>query len=1130
MAAGQALRAVGLLAIAALLGLFSPPVFAAESKNLLADPSFEEPRAAPDQFGLVFSKWGGWKYEGDCAFRVGRIAHGGKTSCLLVGSSQPKIRVTQEQKDLGPGRYQVTAWIRGLDIGEGIWRQTTELAFDGKYLPLKKNGTFGWTPLRYVAEVGRRKNVNGPSFGLMAPGYFWIDDVTLTRVGPETPLTDQPVLGDEEKPIEPPGPLSAAAVRCTDCGYRNQPEWKACYACGAALEARRMAPGPETRKLTSFEETKCPFENGKLARRHATDGLQSMRIDRSYAVWDGQHDWSGFDYLKADLFTDSDKPLGLYIELRDRATTGYWTRVNHHTLVPPGQSTLVLPLDQLYVGEKSRPGRKVHLSEITRFVLSIGEKPAAPLYVDNVRLERDVDTQAALFDGLYTFDFGPAQSPLMPGFLRVEPSTLYSRGRGYGLKEALIWRSLDCLQPDPLYQDFLCIEKGGLAVDVPNGRYHVMVNLDNPSGFWGEYQVYRQRAVLAEGKLVSEDRMTLEDLKKKYFRFWKVEDSPEEDTFDKYQQPYYREKEFEIDVRDGQLNLEFRGSNWACSVSAVVIYPESKAVQGKKFLDYVVRKRRFFFDNYFHRVLHKPSGDPVEPTPEQRDRSYLVFVRDYMDDVYSNDTPRRAEIDAPVTGFGLAGEYEPLTVAIHPLADLGQVEISASDLKGKDAAIPAKAVSLGYVSNRLSRVAMDGSVYTIEPRLVMPSDTVEVRRGVSRRFWLTIRAPEGTPPGLYRGWIHIRPERARPASVPVEYRVYAGSLDPVDIPVGPWGHEIRLPWPGDDPAGRQWRDVMARRSMEKLREYGFTSFSGLPRITYRGFQGGKPQFDFSDGDRQMQMARECGFSMPVVNYTLTGGLNLYYKDEAAMKAAGMNDYPQFLRAVFSVIQEHAQAKRWLPVYWNLGDEPIGDDLQRAAENAEAYRAAFPKGPPLFTAATSFDSAKADDPHFRFAKAVHVADLNSHNEAAVRMLQESGGGWAFYNGGNRWTYGTYMAKAAQQFDMKFRLSWHWNVVAGDPYYALDCREDDYAWCNTNANGMLIPSLHFEREMREGLDDYRYLITVARLAKEKRDPAAAELVRSRLAAFNLGQRDHDALFPRSDWHAFRQKLAEAIERLR
>ena len=141
----------------------------------------------------------------------------------------------------------------------------------------------------------------------------------------------------------------------------------------------------------------------------------------------------------------------------------------------------------------------------------------------------------------------------------------------------------------------------------------------------------------------------------------------------------------------------------------------------------------------------------------------------------------------------------------------------------------------------------------------------------------------------------------------------------------------------------------------------------------------------------------------------------------------------------------------------------------------------------------------------------MPDMNGHNEPSIEMIHRAGSDWAFYNGGNRWTYGIYMYKAAKQFDMKFRLSWHWNATAGDPYYALDCREDDYAWCNANADGELIPSLEFERQMRGGIDDYRYLLTLARLAGEKHDAAAEGLIARRLSAFKLGQREHDCSFP-------------------
>ena len=1099
-------------------------------ENLLEDPSFEAAKER-DRWGNVFVKWGGWKYEGDCEQRVGLIARAGKHSALLYGGAAPKIRIAQN-RDREPGRYRITAWLRGLDVGLGTWNMTTEFMFDAKYIQLKKNGTFGWTKLTYVGEIKEKKKV-GPSFGLMAPGYLWIDDVAMVKVGDDVPLTDKPVLGKEEAPIAPPGELGDEIVRCPECGYRNHPQWKTCYACGTALEAKKaVAAGPPVKLITSFED-RNPFGGGTLVEQHATDGAKALRIDRSYVSMDGAQDWIGYDYLKADLYTDAQEPLKLYVEIRDRATRGYWTRVNYMTIAPPGRSTVVLPVKQLYVGEKSRPGRMLMLNAITRLVFSIGDKPSAPLYVDNIRLERDDSAQKAVFDGLHAFDFGRGTSPVLEGFTPITPATLYSKGRGYGLKNARVWRTFDVLQPEPLYQDFICIESGGLAVDVPNGTYRVFVNVDNPSGFWGEYQAYRKRAILAEGKPVATDTLDFDAFRKKYFRFWDVEDLPTDSTFDKYQKAYYREKAFDVEVADGQLNIDFQGANWACSVAAVIIFPAAKAAQGEEFLKYVEGKRRFHFDNYFKRVLHRPTGDPLQPTAEDQKRGCLVFHRDYMKDVYYNDTPFKGEIGKPPAAEAFAGEHEPVTVTVVPLRDLGKVTATASGLRGPGGTIPATAIDVGFVSYRISRVTMEGSVYTIRPRLIMPTNVVEMPKGVARRFWLTVRTPADAKPGLYKGTIAIKQEKGATSEVPFQFTVRNGTLDPVDIPAGPWSYTIGIPWPGNDPAAATYNNGMSLKSLRKMREYGFTTFSGLPVLTYRGFKDGKPVIDFRVGDAQMKMAREAGFTMPVVTYCPFIGLNLYYQDAAAMKAAGLKDYSAFVKAVFTEVQRHAEEHKWLPVYWNLGDEPIGDNLRRSAENAEAFRKAFPQGPPHFTAASSFRGDKRDDPHFRLSKAVHVANWNVHDEASVKLVHEAGGHWAFYNGGNRWTYGTYLYKAARQFAMRFRVSWHWNCAAGDPYYALDCREDDYAWCNATPDGRLVPAIHFE-QLREGLDDYRRLLTLARLAKEKAGTpparAAEELIAARLAAFKLGQRDHDALFGTADWQQFRGKLDDAIEALR
>ncbi len=225
------------------MALLIAPSFALgrENGNLLEDPSFEITKDK-DQFGLVFAKWGGWNYEGDCEFRVGQVAHTGKHSCLLFGGSAPKIRVAQNVA-LEPGRYRITAYLRGLDIGTGTYGMSTEFMFDGNYVPLNKKGTFGWTRLTYVGEVKEKKQA-GPSFGLMAPGYFWIDDVSLEKVGKDVPLTEKPVLGagggaDRAAGRDPRRSRDARSAGTATA--RGRPAMPAAHRSGPR---RRPSPGP----------------------------------------------------------------------------------------------------------------------------------------------------------------------------------------------------------------------------------------------------------------------------------------------------------------------------------------------------------------------------------------------------------------------------------------------------------------------------------------------------------------------------------------------------------------------------------------------------------------------------------------------------------------------------------------------------------------------------------------------------------------------------------------------------------------------------------------------------------------------------------------------------------------------
>ena len=247
-------------------------------------------------------------------------------------------------------------------------------------------------------------------------------------------------------------------------------------------------------------------------------------------------------------------------------------------------------------------------------------------------------------------------------------------------------------------------------------------------------------------------------------------------------------------MRDGQLNIDFEGENWACCVSAIMVYPDAKAEQGQRFLDFVKARRRFHFDNAFKRVLHPASGVRQLPLARRRnERGFIVFTRDWMKDVYHNDRPLPGERIEELARPAFAGEQEPIDpFAGSAQGPAGEAKLTVSDLKSpQGASIPAEQIDVGYVQHRITRVTGEGSVYTIAPRLIIPRNRAPLPAGLTRTFWLTVKVPADAPPGVYRGSVRVQSERGGDVSVPLEFTVRKGTLDAVDVPAGPLGHTHR---------------------------------------------------------------------------------------------------------------------------------------------------------------------------------------------------------------------------------------------------------------------------------------------------------------------------------------------------
>ncbi|MFZ4775164.1 MAG: hypothetical protein ACOYM3_07370 [Terrimicrobiaceae bacterium] len=1113
--------------------------------NLLPDPSFEHTQPV-DKFGKVFPEWDGWIFAEPGKFEASGISHSGATSCEMIAGRGGKIRIFSTKLDVPPGRYRLTAYLRGLDVIPGAYGATADFS-DGlsEKFPMLKDlsGTFGWRPFTYVFDrpEGKPDAKVRIYFGLITAGRMWVDDVSLEAVGKDVALTPTPVIGAEEKPITPPAGLNAAtAVRCPSCGYRNLPAATECYACGSEISAPAgsAAGVPPVFVFADFEGGAIqPFSSGALETAKPIAGNASIRLekDKDYLALSKPLDWSDYDYVLFDVFNPSDDPKKIYIEIQDAESKGYWTRVNFFNLAPPGKSTVRFPT-RLYVGEKSRPGRPLLRAKVTKFV--VGLQNPGPLIFDNFRLET-LDTSKHVFPELTAFDFGPADGPVMEGF-RPESGTMYSEGRGYGwLPGAKFWRDQNALQPDALIQDFITPEKATFRVNAPNGKYHVVLNLDSPGGYWGEAQRYKSRSVKANGVTVVEDTVDYDGFVKDYLADADSEDLPGLDTFGRYVQAMQKVQSFDVDVKDGTLDLEFTGLNWANCLTHVVIYPVAKQKEGEEFLAWVEKQRRAQFEDYFKQIEPKRTGEKAPAG------GFRLFHRSPMRIVNAFDGP--AADDKDVTG-GLSadvagGEENPVTFSLQPGSELGPVTIELSAFATKSGEkLPEGSITPGWLDYRISRVTMEGSVYSVGPRYWHPVPA-PASPGVTRTFWLRVTVPAGTLAGDYAGEVTVKPEKGSPQKFPLTVRVLPFDLPPVkNLAVGPWGSGIAIPWVEGDPAASEWNLKNFSQSLDALKKYGFTSFSGRPNVR-AVLDGGKITLDTTTADSEMKIIREKGFDRLISTYGIrTIGYNLYLgPNQKDADHAGVATPQDLANKMFQEIDDHAKANNWVPVAYNLCDEPIGAQIPVAVGTAKIHREAA-KGleRTTFMGATSMTGNDPKDSHYELVQTLPMPALTLFDEDSLGVIKGAGNAFAYYNGGSRWTFGFYMKMLKDRHALALRLNWHFNVAVGNPYYALDCREDDYCWFNTNVRGDMVPSLSFLQEMVPGLNDYRRLLELdSQLALAKKalagsPPDAAkktleaaiaggEKITAKVDALRAGP---DGSKPPADVEAERTELTAAI----
>ncbi len=424
-------------------------------------------------------------------------------------------------------------------------------------------------------------------------------------------------------------------------------------------------------------------------------------------------------------------PITLVLRIDDRNSNNYTTRVNLERALSAGPFHWHVPLD----GLRTSGGESLNSCAIGRVMLFIGAGEGK-LTVDKLEAAQ-IEGRA---DGIFAYDLGPDDSPLMAGFSRLSA--------GDNALSGAALRDIRRPGPDALIGDGVSgIEQ--LHLMIPNGRWRVTLWTEDP-GDWELLPHPYSKKISANGTTILDVNLTYDQWVARRYLAGKQRRYQVGDTA---WQAIGRHRggriEAMINVIDGELNLTLSGDiPQAGFLSAIVVEPENSSFA------YETEKRRERDFNEVWRII-APPAPALPPT--------LVLTK---------GSPLPALVIAPDSGasvsFMLDGNDWPLGSKIEinnqPDSNIGAMLWQS---------IPQIVRSSGAAT---SLVMTDKHLFAV------PQEGSELRAGTTK-YTIWISASTSAKPGKY-----VMPLRllTQTSSETFEFvvEVLAASLPPAAKPAG----------------------------------------------------------------------------------------------------------------------------------------------------------------------------------------------------------------------------------------------------------------------------------------------------------------------------------------------------------
>ena len=699
----------------------------------------------------------------------------------------------------------------------------------------------GWRSFQGSFEIVEPTNIT-VYFRAWGAGFFFVTDVWLAERArgdappPPPPKTPQEsfTLGAVVKPLNFTRPVTFEDLLL--CGYCPSAAGDAaartttvCKRCSTANKTALIPPAQAnaSRILDNYTAGHKPLFYPSNCWNASAGGQSPPRlalspncfIETNPAVLPA--DWSAYGSLAFNVTNPSAEPQNVYVEIDDCQSTDYWSRLDFYTFAAPGTSTVVVPVDRA-VGEKSEIGqyrRPLKLACITRIALlwdADASSSSSTLEFGPLSLQ-PVAPYVHDFPELLKIDVQPRSAPVQRGFTGLYGNA-YSNLSGYGLVEGTqVYEMQDRGHPTSLWRDWISFESGGIAIDLPDGEYTVMLCMVD-AGYWEYYQNYNMRQVSLEGKVVLNETMTLEDFYAQYYQHQRTEDLPGDSSWDRYIAPRYTWQKYpSIAVVDGSLDIEFGcPTTFGCTLSGLIVYPTAKEAGAAAFVSELAVAMELRYNQGYmqyvppqlpHRSVPTTVSAAADANRGARDEhdsgdkdtaatvaaaatlvtnatvdagNLVVFQRPIDEDVNAYDSPLPSDtivadggVLAPVRTFAAAaGDATSTSVSFAftlkvPYEGWTGGNVASITVSGLGAGLAVSAYGVRYKQKRLTA---DGSVYMMAPLLLDPITPPAVGNSTgAAASWIDGVVPAGAmlKPGLARRvWcrLHTIPRTLHPRS------------------------------------------------------------------------------------------------------------------------------------------------------------------------------------------------------------------------------------------------------------------------------------------------------------------------------------------------------------------------------